>query len=141
MRQLGICHRAAQVLRRESTGWLGKARRSLLYNVRLAAGTAPYIPSSPAASSGLSGGTFTGATSNFTVASVPIPADTLGPNGRLRVGGLFICNNRAAAKIYYVNFGAYTIRQASFTTSVGGDFQVGMMNKGVTNSQTRLSTQ
>lgn len=93
----------------------------------------PIAPAVPNAFSGLSGGNFTGQTGAQTAITIPVPANTIGPNGRFRVGYLVSNNNSAGTKSATVAFGGSNALSTGANTTNQSVFQEHcIMNGGIT---------
>ena len=80
----------------------------------------------------------TAVTTEETLATIAVPANALGPNGRLRITTLWTMTNSANAKTPRVRFsGAAGTQYANFalTTSAGYHDQIVIANRNATNSQ------
>ncbi|WP_059413444.1 hypothetical protein [Cupriavidus basilensis] len=77
----------------------------------------------------------TGTTSETVLATIPIPAGAMGPNGALRVTALWSFTNGANAKSCVIRLGASQISLFSTTTTNSGQQQSVTRARGATNSQ------
>jgi len=91
----------------------------------------PYI----LAQSGVSSAVITGTTAETTVGTVTVPANALGPNGRLEIDTHWGCSNSANNKTLKVKFGGGIFFQPVATTSVQLVGSAEIRNAGATNSQ------
>ncbi len=73
--------------------------------------------------------------SNVTVMTIPIPANAMGPSGRVRVTSLFSNNNSGNTKVGQYNFGSTGIAAASNTANQTQPVLHDITNRGVTNAQ------
>lgn len=91
----------------------------------------PYI----LAQSGASSAVITGTTAETTVATVTVPANSLGPNGRIEIDSHWGCSNSANNKTLRVKFGGTAFFQPVVTTSVQLVGSAEIRNAGAVNSQ------
>lgn len=74
-------------------------------------------------------------TSAETLATILVPAYSLGTKGRLRVTTTWTFNNTADNKIISVKFGASTFFSTTITTNMSGRWLTELQNRNATNSQ------
>lgn len=77
----------------------------------------------------------TGTTSETVLASVRVPAGTLGPNGAIRITSLWSYTNNADSKILFTRFGGSSVQGITNTTTSVMQQQIVIRARGVTNSQ------
>lgn len=77
----------------------------------------------------------TGDAAEFTLATIPIPAGTLGANGQLRLWTVWSVTNSANNKILRARVGATAIQSVTLTTTLTAQLYYALYNRGVTNSQ------
>jgi hypothetical protein len=107
-----------------------------VFNNLLAANTQPQIPGSPTAFSGLTPAAYTQSVAgSLPLASVNVPANSMGVNGMLIADIDAAYPNDAGTKTVYVKLGGSTSVTAAYTTTVAARWQVRAANKGVANSQ------
>ncbi|RKE73644.1 hypothetical protein DFP91_1538 [Pseudorhodoplanes sinuspersici] len=102
-------------------------------------------PTSESAQSVIQSGvtvTHTGTTSETVLITVPIPAGALGPNGGIRIMGMFANNNSAGSKTHRIRWGAagagasgVVMTQVSNTTSLSFKAMADVFNKNAVNVQ------
>lgn len=78
----------------------------------------------------------TGTLVETTLATIAVPANSMGPNGALRITTIWSNNNPGATGTYRIKYNGTTVRTVSTTSSVfSGRTQVGIQNRNATNSQ------
>lgn len=82
----------------------------------------------------------TGDTSQTTLATVTIPANSMGKNGRIRVTTVWSYTNSANNKSLRVSFGGTNFLSSNVTTTASVQDQRTISNRGVTNSQVGLTS-
>lgn len=80
-------------------------------------------------------GAFTGTTGAINAITFNVPANTIGPNGRLRVFALFSNNNSGNNKTYSIIFGGTSLGSVAETTNLSLAWEKDIFNAGVTNAQ------
>ena len=113
-------------------GGTTSAPTATVYNTTLAAGTAPFIPVSPTPFSGTTGGAYTQPSSNTTIFSIPLPANSLGANGQFEFYGRTTSVTTGAFQINLGSSGS-----VGLASSGNGDAPLSfkLSNAGVTNRQ------
>lgn len=77
----------------------------------------------------------TGNTNETTLATVVVPARTMGLNGRLRITALWSATNNANAKTTRIKFGATTFNATSVASNSSNQQQIEISNRNAANSQ------
>lgn len=77
----------------------------------------------------------TGDTAEFTFATITVPANAMGANGRLRVSAFFSYTNSANNKTFRVRFGGTALKTDVLTTTVHSKSHLEIVNRNATNSQ------
>lgn len=77
----------------------------------------------------------TGTTAETTLATITIPANTMGANGRVEIEVLWTHTNNANTKTERVKFGATTFSSIAVTTTATSRQNCFVANRGATNSQ------
>ena len=81
-----------------------------------------------------------GDTNENTLATIAIPANSMGANGRIKVRAFFTCPSSANNKTFKFVFGGTTISSLVVTTVTQEDMWVEIMNLNATNSQRSSQT-
>ncbi|SRR6266478_109580 len=106
-----------------------------IFNNPLSSGP-PTIPASPTAFVTTGTGAFAQTTgSNVTLLSIPVLANSIGPNGRLHVNCTTINNNSANNKSQTLSFGGVSIHFTANTTSNSYTTDHHIVNSGVASAQ------
>lgn len=77
----------------------------------------------------------TGTTSETTLATCAIPANSLGANGSIKVTAVTSQNNNANAKTFQVRFDGNSHYAVGLANTLSGNYQITINNKNATNSQ------
>lgn len=77
----------------------------------------------------------TGTTSATVLASIPVPANTLGSNGILEIETLWGSTNNADSKVPSITFGGTTFLSTTMTSVSSGQFRTVIRNAGSLTSQ------
>lgn len=77
----------------------------------------------------------TGTTSETVLATIPIPANSLGVNGTLRITTLWTITSSANNKTLRVKLGGTPFLDIAMTTTASAHFQTHIRNRGAANSQ------
>lgn len=81
------------------------------------------------------GATAAGDTSDNTIATITVPANALGPNGRVRVTALWTTTNNGNNKTLRIKFGGTTFAALVVASTASVRFQTEVANRNATNSQ------
>src|SRR6185369_16428390 len=93
------------------------------------------VPGTLTAFSTTGPGGFTGSTATVTALSVTVPANSMGPTGRLDVEAVFVDNTTGGNKVPFFKWGASSLFGATFTSQASIWASAWVQNKGVTNVQ------
>lgn len=74
-------------------------------------------------------------TNENALATIAVPANAMGANGRVRIRAIFTCTSSANNKTFKVVFGGTTILSHLVTTVSTDDVSIELMNLNATNSQ------
>lgn len=77
----------------------------------------------------------TGTTTETTLATITIPANTLGPNGQIEIWTLWSNTNNANTKTPRIRFGGQSIANQPVTATNSLQMYARLANRGLTNSQ------
>jgi hypothetical protein len=84
---------------------------------------------------GLTAGAYAGLTGEQVLASILVPAGSMGPNGSLRVDAMFNCTNDANVKVVNVKANSTTVASTTLTTYGGVRKFQRWANRGAQNAQ------
>lgn len=82
----------------------------------------------------------TGTLTQTDMVTVNLPANTLGPNGQLRVSILASCNNNANTKVIYLKLGTATYLAVNLASAASIEIQRRISNRNSANSQVSFAT-
>jgi hypothetical protein len=95
----------------------------------------PSIPASPTAFVTTGPGAYTGLTGAQNGPQITLPANAMGPNGRVHISAHASNNNSAGTKALIVAFGATTVINISDTTNVSNWVAREISNRGAAGAQ------
>lgn len=112
-----------------SMGWFMKALAVLGFPVR--GGSLPRVLAQSAVPASV-----TGTLSETVLATIPIPAGVMGPNGRIRITALWTMPNNANTKQPRIKIpGVANLYAVAFTTTAGLEVLIDLYNRNALNSQ------
>jgi hypothetical protein len=105
-----------------------------VFNNTYASGT-PSIPATPTAFVTVGPGAYAGVTTAVTGPQITVPANSLGPNGVLRISEQWSTTNSAGAKTLTSSFSGTNIKSVALTTSNGYKATDTLYNRGIQAAQ------